>query len=1002
MKIRPNHINRYWRRSAVCAAVLLGGASLCIADVIGRNLTETEARAYIQRAERMLTEGNPEGAADQLRPLDHTSLPVDMETTASALKAEAACRLALPSAGIMAETFLKEHPDSERMPYVLLALGNLRFNQGDYNSARECYSEIRKSALPSAERDRMLVSLTVSTLRCGLIEESRELIKELAVREGMRETALFYDAYADYIDKNYRSAYPKFEKVPSSFRPGYYLAQMDYADGNYDKALSRALPLLKGDMDPEMTPELRRIAGLSYFKKGNNEKARPLLEAYCSNPDFSPAKDALYALGSIEYSLGDMDKAYGLLEQVTSERNETGQGARLLMGQIAAARGDDSEAAIAFENAATKSFDTGIEEQALYNLIVARLKGGTVPFADNISLLETYLGSFPDSEHSEEIRKNLATAYFQAKDYSSALESINRIRYETPEVRRAKQKILYELGMSEEANNRHEEARRHLSEAARMTDADGGIAAEASLWEGNALYALGKFKEAKTAFTKAESSLRGENRTLATYNKAYSMLMAGAYREALRSFSSLRSHGASGLGTDIDNDIAMRVADCRYYTGDYRGAEKDYAALLTKGGETSDYASFRHAVVRGLRGDTEGKIQELKSLASAGKGNRWLPEILLELEQTLSSLDRVREAQTVLSQMATLCPGSRQTRHATLDMALALSRTGDTEKSMEAYRKVISSWPESEEARIADGDLRKLAASSGSLQEYSDFISGIPGFNAPDRQETETLLFEAAESAFTDNPTDTRRLREYVERYPDGRYLSTALFDLASSSESAGRHTKALEYLQTLLSKRGASTEAPEGMLMKGRIIERHFPNRNREALETYRALEKDGGPDFSADAWGGIMRTTSSREERLEYARKLQTLGGIDADLRLEARLFEGVGLLETRQASTGEKILSELASVPSTEAGSRSAVELGEYYLKKGELQKGKKLLEKFTDTGTPHQYWLARGFITLSDIYRAQGKRALADDYLRALQDNYPGAEPDIINAINSRLK
>ena len=59
-------------------------------------------------------------------------------------------------------------------------------------------------------------------------------------------------------------------------------------------------------------------------------------------------------------------------------------------------------------------------------------------------------------------------------------------------------------------------------------------------------------------------------------------------------------------------------------------------------------------------------------------------------------------------------------------------------------------------------------------------------------------------------------------------------------------------------------------------------------------------------------------------------------------------------------------------------------------------------FTDAGTPHEYWLARGFIVLADVYTAQGKGYLAKEYLISLRDNYPGDESDIKQMISSRLK
>ncbi|MDE5837687.1 MAG: tetratricopeptide repeat protein, partial [Paramuribaculum sp.] len=86
----------------------------------------------------------------------------------------------------------------------------------------------------------------------------------------------------------------------------------------------------------------------------------------------------------------------------------------------------------------------------------------------------------------------------------------------------------------------------------------------------------------------------------------------------------------------------------------------------------------------------------------------------------------------------------------------------------------------------------------------------------------------------------------------------------------------------------------------------------------------------------------------------------------------------------------------------GARSAVSLAESLVADGKSEEAAKVADEFINANPPHAYWLARGFIVLSDALRAQGETFEADEYLRTLKENYPGSEADIFDMIEKRLK
>lgn len=77
-----------------------------------------------------------------------------------------------------------------------------------------------------------------------------------------------------------------------------------------------------------------------------------------------------------------------------------------------------------------------------------------------------------------------------------------------------------------------------------------------------------------------------------------------------------------------------------------------------------------------------------------------------------------------------------------------------------------------------------------------------------------------------------------------------------------------------------------------------------------------------------------------------------------------------------------------------------MAEYYFYQKQLQQSEDEIVAFIDKKSPFQYWIARSFILLADIYIVKKDDYQAKQYLLTLKENYK-ANDDIEQMVNSRL-
>ncbi len=990
---------RIFLSAMAAAAIVTSGAQVNQQDGVG----------YLTRAELMLQDHNYNGCIDQLSQARRLSLSPEEEEQAAFMHAMASSALGQIDAMELLESYIKKYPVSANCVLAKMEVARLLYDDAQYANAWNIYRKIQPKNLDKAGQADYRTKRGYSALKIGDYDDALAQFNELGKNGEYLNLANFYKGYVAYAKEDYNEAIKLFKQVNKTEAPcnmaDYYLAQIYFKQGNHDKALSTSRSLLRNadGMDADFVAEANRIAGESLYSLGQADQAVPYVKRYLENTE-NGVPSAYYIVGLNDYENGDYVAAIKNMSRVTEQKNAMGQSAYLIIGQSYLKEKNADAAIMAFTRAFELDFDKEVSETAYYNYAVAKTEGGRVPFGSSVSAFETFLQRYPKSKYGPRVQEYIINGYLTDNNYESALRSIERIANPSDATLKAKQHILYTLGCRDLSAGNIDGAVKRLSSAKALGDLNPAVVKECDLWIGEALYRQKKYDEAAKSYGAYLEGLpsTAENQGLARYNLGYSRFSMKEYGEAVTEFANfVKSPG--NQGKEVVADARNRMGDCYYYASDFANAAKQYDASYSLAPENGDYALYQKALMNGLTGNHKEKVAGIKSMMSKFPTSGLIPSALLEMAESYGEMGQKGNVVETYRKVVKEYPTTTQGRQGALLLAISYMDQGNRDKGVESYKNVISSYPSSEEAKVAADDLKRIYADLGKLEDYAKFINSIPDAPRLEVGEMELLTFQAAEKDYL-NSGEISRVEDYIKKYPQGKDVATALEYVATYYSETGNDDKALDYSSRLITDYPDSRGVENAMAIKGEIEYRQ--GKTEMALATFRALEKRASsPSKLAVARMGIARSShaiGNHEDVVAAADQLLASSGVSEEQKDEAKFMRGHAYMILGKIDSAVKDWDKLSKETESLAGAKSAYFLGQLYFDQGNLKKSKRVVDAFVSSNTPHDYWLARGFILLSDITRKEGDSFGANEYLKTLKENYPGTEADILQMIESRLK
>lgn len=987
---------------------------LCL--VIGSHVANGQRAYQTESPDRLFVEGkemfslkNYSGCIDKLTAYKQQSTNADLVQEADYMMVCAAYEQGRPNVAELLKNYLEVYPSSRHADEVAFLIGSAHFGEGEYERAIYWFNQSNIDLLSPDQQEAYCFRLAYALLQQGDQEKARGYFARIEqVGKRYKEAASYYVAYIDYARGSYPQALQAFNRLKENptykEQSLYYITQIYFIQNKYSKVIDEGKQLLAAYPNSANNGEVYRMMGNSAYHLGDEAQAIKWLDQYMATTE-KPLRGDRYILGVCSYNKGDYAKAVKQLSQTVRANDALSQSASMYLGQSYLKLGQSNNARMSFESAATASFDKQVKEAAMYNYALLVHETGFTGFGESVRIFEDFLNDFPNSQYADKVNDYLVETYLTTKNYESALRSIQKINQPSHKILEAKQDILFQLGTQAFANAQMEEAIDRFSQAIEMGVYKEEARNEAYFWRGESYYRLNDYRQAISDYRTYLNNTRQRNTdtyALAHYSLGYSYFKEKDYPEALsrfRQYTDLESNRQSASYADAFN----RIGDCLFHNRQFAQAEEQYSKAAQILPSAGDYALYQKGFVMGLQKDYQGKISMMDRLISEYPSSSYVDDALFEKGRAYVLLDNNTAAARSFEQLIKQYPESALSRKAGIQLGLIYFNDGRMDQAAAAYKAVIDAYPGSDEAKVALQDLKSVYVEQNNVNAYAAYVNSLGGNVHLEVSEQDSLTYIAAEKLFMrgDNAGARQSLENYLQQYPSGAFSTNAHYYLGAIAFAEKQYATALPHFEQVVNS-GDPKFMEESV---ARTAEIHYLNKSYSEAMSYfeKLLLVAETPENKEAAKLGTMRCaeqTGQLAEAVQAATGLLKEAKLSPEVVREAHYVRAKAYTSLNQETKALADWKELSKDTRTAQGAEAKYRLAQLYFDQKKDSEATKVLEDFAKNGTPHQYWLARGFILWADIFIRQGDEGQARVYLNSLQNNYQG-DAEINAMIEDRL-
>jgi len=718
-------------------------------------------------------------AAHQLFVMLEDNFPESSELKANSVYYAAFSSIKLGEIGSdkLMKDFVEQYPNSTKRNDAFLTVANYYYTQGRYYYAVKWYSKVNQKKITSFNKEEFEFKYGYALFAAKNYKLSKKYFFNLLNSKKYGLKAKYYYGFMAYKDEDFENANKYLTAIEGDYayknEVAYYLADINFQTGKFEKAIGLATPLLN-KVTKIKNSELNKIIGESYFNLKKYDESIPFLTQYkgkkgkWTNTDY-------YQLGYAYYKQKKYVEAISWFNKIIDGNNAIAQNAYYHLAECYLNTNKKQEALNAFRNASQMDFSKDIKKESWLNYAKLSYEIGNA-YQNVPDVLKEYIKQYPKSTHLKEINSLLISSYINIKDYKGALQVLkNKKDIKDKDLF---QKASFFRGIQLFNDQLFLKAIEVFNNA--LSNKNTTYKNKIIYWNATSNYRLGNYKVALKNYLYLYRLNNNSNFKRLNYNIAYSYYKLKEYKKASNWF--VKFIIIEKEDKFLLNDAYLRLGDSYFASSNYKKAIDAYQKVVDLYSLDKDYAQFQLAISYGLLGNNKQKIIELNDFIKKYKESNLVDDAYFNLANTYLKINQLNNALENFNRVIEYANNSIYLSRALLKEGLIFYNTNSYKKALKVYKRLVSDYPKTIEARQAVSNIKRIYIDIDQVSKFEAWAKNISFVKVSDI-EIDNATYEAAEKQYLANnhKKSINAFNKYLLKFPDGLHTLQAHFYRAQS-----------------------------------------------------------------------------------------------------------------------------------------------------------------------------------------------------------------------------